>query len=133
MHLCANVVLGKLLPFGTVVRRNFSFRAGEKGLGNRLYRRLVDGLLNRRHNLMDFLFALAPLGPAPDRLQQIFSLARRYAVEVETHPVNSDEYRFLMEGEIFRQTDDIPIARGFPAARRQAPGQSTALKEAKMR
>ena len=26
MHLCANVVLGKLLPGGTVVRRNFSFR-----------------------------------------------------------------------------------------------------------
>src|SRR5262249_57956392 len=35
MHLCANVVLQGLLPTGTVVRRNFSFRTGEKGIVNR--------------------------------------------------------------------------------------------------
>src|SRR5258708_23389225 len=39
MHLCANVVLQKLMPRGTIVRRNFSFAAGEKRLLNRLFRR----------------------------------------------------------------------------------------------
>jgi hypothetical protein len=122
MHLCANVVLQKLLPYGTVVRRNFSFRAGEKGLGNRLYRRFVDGILGRRHDLMDFLFALPPLEPS-DRLQRIFSLARRFAVEVETHPADPAEYRFLTGDEIFRRTGGLPIATRFvaPRERRRRP------------
>jgi hypothetical protein len=109
MHLCANVLLGKLLPEGTIVRRNFSFSAGEKSWGNRLYRRSVDRLLAKRHRLSDFFYALPPLEPA-GRLEEIFSLARRSVVEVETHPVNSDEYRFLTGGEIFRWAEDIPIA-----------------------
>jgi len=36
MHLCANVLLGKLLPSGTLVRRNFSLGVEEKGRANRL-------------------------------------------------------------------------------------------------
>jgi predicted glycoside hydrolase/deacetylase ChbG (UPF0249 family) len=108
MHLCANVVWGRLLPEGTVVRRNFSFRPGEKSLGNRLYRGLVDRMLARRHHLVDFLFSLAPLEPV-QRLQQICSLARQHAVELETHPVNPEEYQFL-RGEVFRRIGDLPIA-----------------------
>ena len=108
MHLCANVLWGRLLPEGTVVRRNFSFRPGEKSLGNRLYRGLVDRMLARRHRLVDFLFSLAPLEPA-DRLQGIFSLARQHAVELETHPVDPEEYEFLGD-EVFRRIGDLPIA-----------------------
>src|SRR5439155_8191496 len=109
MHLCANVLLAGLLPPGTLVRRNFSFQHGEKSLWNRLYRRLVDGILARRHRMVDFFFSLAPLEP-PGRLQRIFSLARQFVVEVETHPVNQEEYRFLVAGEIFRQIGDVRIA-----------------------
>ena len=112
MHLCANVMLRNLMPSGTVVRRNFSFRAGEKGWANRLYRRVVDGVLRRRHHLMDFLFVLPPLEPR-NRLQGIFALARTFAVEVETHPVNPDEYRFLMGDQILRTTDGLSIAPRF--------------------
>jgi len=95
MHLCANVFLQGLLPPGTMVRRNFSFQLGEKSLWNHLYRRFLDRRLARRHRLVDFFFSLAPLDP-PDRLQGIFSLARRFVIEVETHPVNLEEYRFLL-------------------------------------
>lgn len=101
MHLCANVLLGGLLPPGTLVRRNFSFERGEKSLSNRLYRRSTDRLLARRHRVVDFFFSLVPLD-IPERLTRIFSLARQFAVEVETHPVHSDEYRFLSQGEICR-------------------------------
>jgi chitin disaccharide deacetylase len=90
MHLCANVLLGGLLPGGTIVRRNFSFQPGEKSLWNRLYRAGVDRKLARRHGLVDFFFSLPPLEP-PSRLQRIFSLANEFMVEVETHPVRSDE------------------------------------------
>jgi hypothetical protein len=108
MHLCANVLFGNLLPAGTRVRRNFSFRPGEKGLGNRLYRGFVDRMLSRRHPIMDYLFTLPPLAP-PERLSRIFSLARTYAVEVETHPVIQDEYQFLTGGDLFRWTEGTPI------------------------
>lgn len=117
MHLCANVVLQSLMPSGTVVRRNFTFWPSEKGLCNRIYRRTVDRVLQRRHRLSDFFFALQLLGP-PDLLQRVFSLARQFVVEVETHPVNPEEYRFLTEGEILHRTGDIPIASCFAMPQR---------------
>jgi hypothetical protein len=110
MHLCANVLIQRLLPQGTIVRRNFSFERGEKSLWNRRYRSFVDNRLARRHRLTDYFFSLPPLDP-PVRLQRIYSLSRRFVVEVETHPVNPDEYSYLAAGQILRDLRDIPIAR----------------------
>ncbi len=101
MHLCANVVFGDLLPHGTLVRRNFSFQPGEKGGLNRLYRRVVDRRLSQRHRMLDLFFSLPPFQPW-SRLERVFTLARTFSVELETHPVNPEEYRFLEGGEIFR-------------------------------
>ena len=117
MHLCTNVVFGRLLPAGTIARRNFFFRSGEKSWGNRLFRRFIDHRLARRHHLADFFFSLPPLDP-PARLQEIFSLARHNVVEVETHPVNPDEYRFLTGGGIFRLLGDLPIERRYAVPHR---------------
>jgi len=112
MHLCANVLFDKLLPAGTLVRRNFSFRPGEKSRINRLYRAAIDRVLAQRHQLTDYFFSLPPLEPQ-SRIDEIFSIARRSIVEVETHPVNAPEYRFLTSGEILRRTRGLQIARGF--------------------
>lgn len=114
MHLCANVVWSGLLPFGITVRRSFSFHRGEKSLWNRLYRRTIDRRLERRHCVADRFFSLVPLEP-PGRLQQIFSMARGHVVEVETHPVNAEEHRFLAGGEIFRRIGDQRIASRYEA------------------
>ena len=111
MHLCANVLLGRLLPAGTVVRRNFTFRRGEKIWANRMYRRLVDRALARRHNTTDFFFSLVPL--QTERIQGIVSLAQRYVVEIETHPVNPEEYRFLIEEEAHHLATSVTLARRF--------------------
>jgi predicted glycoside hydrolase/deacetylase ChbG (UPF0249 family) len=121
MHLCANVLLAGLLPRGTMVRRSFSFQVGEKSLGNIVYRRLVDLMLARRYRMVDFFFALAPLTPS-SRLQRIFELARRFVVEVETHPVAPDEYRFLTRGELFSQLGDVPITPPSWVGRGECPG-----------
>ena len=118
MHLCANVLLAKLLPFGTVVRRNFSFQAGEKGSCNRLYRRLVDRILYRRHRLTDFFFVLPPLQP-PHRMERILSLAHRFVVELETHPVNPEEYQLLIGHDIISRTQDLLIGPRGALARRE--------------
>jgi hypothetical protein len=112
MHLCSNVLLGGLLVPGTIVRRSFSFERGEKSGLNRLYRRLVDRALARRHRLTDFFFSLPPLHPA-SRLQKLFALANQFSVELETHPINQEEHRFLAGGEIFRWAGDLPIASRF--------------------
>jgi predicted glycoside hydrolase/deacetylase ChbG (UPF0249 family) len=108
MHLCSNVLLGGFLPPGTQVRRSFSFQRGEKSEINRFYRSLVDRVLARRHRIWDYFFSLPPLQPA-ERLQRIFGLARVSAVEVETHPINPDEYRFLTSGELFRWTEGVEM------------------------
>jgi chitin disaccharide deacetylase len=123
MHLAANVMFARLLPAGTMVRRNFSFRRGEKGWGNRLYRTFLDGRLAHRHQLTDYFFSLPPL--EPERLSGIFSLTRQSVVEVETHPVNADEYRFLMGGEILLRTGSVPIARGYRIPKREPKSFST--------
>jgi predicted glycoside hydrolase/deacetylase ChbG (UPF0249 family) len=116
MHLCANVLFARLLPPGTLVRRNFSFQPGEKNLVNRLYRKAVDHRLARRHRVVDFLFSLTPLEPK-GRLERIRSLARQFVVEVETHPVKVDEYRFLKGDEVVRWSENVPIAPRFAMPR----------------
>jgi hypothetical protein len=123
MHLCANVLLQKLLPAGVLVRRNFSFGRGEKSILNRLYRHCIDTSLQRRHRLVDFLFPLAPVDQS-DRLRNIFNLSRERIVEVETHPVNHPEQKFLLRGELFRLLGDVPVATGFPTETAvNTPGQ----------
>jgi predicted glycoside hydrolase/deacetylase ChbG (UPF0249 family) len=116
MHLCANVIRAKLLPEGTIVRRNNSFQPGQKSFVNRLYRGALDRKLARRHRLTDYFYSLPPLSP-PQRLRDIFGLASSHIVEVETHPVNPQEYRFLQDGEIYRYAGDTPIAASFAPVR----------------
>jgi hypothetical protein len=121
MHLCANVLLGGLLPAGTLARRTFSRRKQAEGWVRSAYRQVTDRILARRHSLTDFFFHLTPLEPA-DHLERVFGLARRFAVEVETHPINAEEYRFLTGPDIFRRLQGVAIAAAFlPAARAQAP------------
>jgi len=120
MHLCANLLLGGLLPTGTIIRRNFTFLKTEKSWPNRVYRDVVDRALVRRHCTTDFFFSLTPL--QPERIQRIASLAHQYVVEVETHPVNSDEYRLLAGGDIYRWTGSVPIAARFALEAMQIGG-----------
>ena len=115
MHQCANVVLAKLLPAGTVVRRNFSFQPGEKSWANRTYRKILDRMLAKRHRLTDYFFSLAPV-ELLGRLERVFSLAQQSIVEVETHPINLAEYRFLSGGAIFRLAGSLSVARDFSMA-----------------
>ena len=112
MHLSANAI--GLLPAGTVVRRNFTFRAGEKNLANRLYRTTVDRRLARRHTLTDFLFSLLPIEPS--RIQRIDLSALRHTVELETHPVNAEERAFLTRQVPRWAAEGVPVASRFGVA-----------------
>lgn len=95
MHLATNVLMQRLLPSGTKVRRSFSFQPGEKALLNRWYRSLVDRTLARRHQITDYFFSIAPR-LAPEPLAPIINLARSATVELMTHPALPKEYHFLI-------------------------------------
>lgn len=115
MHLAANVQMQKLLPKGTVVRRNFSFGKNEKSALNRLYRRWQDSRLAGRHRMTEYFFSLPPMD-IPGRLDKILALAKHSLVELETHPVNRDEYEFLTSAEWMQKTKSVGIARGYVVA-----------------
>jgi chitin disaccharide deacetylase len=127
MHLCLNVTLGRLLPLGTVVRRNFSFESGEKSATNRLYRSMIDRLLARRHRLADFFFSIAPIQPY-ERIKKICALAKDHIVEVETHAIEPEEHRFLMGDDLFRLAGDNKVARGFAVPPFRLSGSSAIRK-----
>lgn len=95
MHLCTNMLINPLIPKGTKVRRSFSFWAGEKSTLNRCYRRLVDWSLARRYRLTDYFFALSRT-LEPSSAARLIRLARGAKVELETHPVISEEREFLL-------------------------------------
>jgi predicted glycoside hydrolase/deacetylase ChbG (UPF0249 family) len=94
MHLCSNVIAGKMIPAGTIVRRNFSFRSGEKSGLNRLYRNVVDFWLKRRHFIADYFFALSMKDQFESLLRPI-ELARRNTVELMVHPEKDADFVYL--------------------------------------
>jgi predicted glycoside hydrolase/deacetylase ChbG (UPF0249 family) len=94
-HICANVLWDEVIPRGQRVRRNFSFFPGEKATVNRVYRKVVDGLLGRRYRLTDYFFALPDCWKA-GRLSRLALLAKTKSVELMTHPVRAEEFAFLM-------------------------------------
>jgi len=98
MHLCSNMLFGKVIPKGQRIRRSFSFWPGEKSLLNRSYRGLVNRLIRRRYFTTDFFFALSHnLGP--DRWPRLSRLALESCVELMTHPIVASEYAVLMSDE----------------------------------
>jgi chitin disaccharide deacetylase len=101
MHLCANMLLGKILPKGHRVRRTFTFDASEKGLPNRLYRCVLDAIVDRRFTSTDSFFSILPLEDL-QRLRIILARSTDSNVEIEVHPENVLERDFLLSDQ-FRE------------------------------
>ncbi len=98
MHLCANLLLSKLIPVGMKVRRNFSFWPGEKSRFNRAYRALVDRWVARRYRLTDYFFDLTQCIEGK-KLDRVAALARSSNVELMTHPILESESEYLMSDQ----------------------------------
>ncbi len=112
MHLCANVLLGRLLPEGVIARRSFSFLPGDRRGLRVPYRSAIDHLLAKRHRIADRFFSLAPLRPA-ERLHRIAELSEQSVVELETHPVVPAEYHFLLAVGTEADVTGMAPAHGF--------------------
>lgn len=98
LHLCANVLLGNVIPCGEKMRRNFSFWPGERSFVNRAWRCLSDRLLERRYRSTQYFFCLSKVLES-GRLDRVLELARRAFVELMVHPVRRHEYGWLMSAE----------------------------------
>jgi len=98
MHLCTNILVDKLIPKNSKIRRNFSFTSDEKSMVNRLYRSLVDRRLHRRYQCTDFFFSIEPIHKS-DRLRVIIELSLAHNVELMVHPEKQDEYNYLLSNE----------------------------------
>jgi predicted glycoside hydrolase/deacetylase ChbG (UPF0249 family) len=98
MHLCANLLLSKLIPTGMKLRRNFSFQPGEKSSLNRAYRALVDHWLSRKYRLADYFFDLSQ-SVREKKLDRVIALAKSNMVELMTHPIVEAEAEYLMSDE----------------------------------
>lgn len=112
MHLSANVLFGRFIPAGCIARRNLTFNSGEKRPLNRLYRRWQDRSLARKYRLTDYFFDLKEL-IRHNRVQRILELASHFDVEIETHPIMSNEYAFLTKGGLVRSDGSSVVARGY--------------------
>jgi predicted glycoside hydrolase/deacetylase ChbG (UPF0249 family) len=98
MHLCTNILVDKLIPKNSKVRRNFSFTSGEKSMINQLYRSLVDRWLQQRYQCTDFFFSIQPIYKS-NRLRGIVELSLAHNVELMVHPEKQDEYGYLLSTE----------------------------------
>lgn len=100
-HLCANMLVGSIIPKGQSVRRNFTFARGEKSAMNRMYRAVIDKWLARRYLMTDYFFSLPECMKA-GRFERALDLSKTSIVELETHPERVDEFEWLMGNECVR-------------------------------
>lgn len=98
MHLCANVLLSRMIPMGARVRRTFTFERGERGSFNRLYRHILDIFISDQYVTGDCFFSILPI-QNHERLQKIVNRAVSEKVEIEVHPENSEEMEFLFSNK----------------------------------
>jgi len=108
MHLCANMLWGKVIQHNGRIRRNFSFRPGQKGFLNRAYRSWVDKHLMRRHRTTDHFFALSEY-PHGEGIERIMDLAATTKVELMTHTEKTEEYNWLMSDHFLALTQPLDL------------------------
>lgn len=106
MHLCTNVLIDRLIPRGSKVRRNFTFSSKEKNIGNRFCRNIVDGILTRRYICTDSFFSISPLSDTK-RLQHIIMLAKSQNVELMVHPEKLEELDYLMTDDYLQMISGV--------------------------
>jgi len=104
MHLCANMLWGKFIPFRTRVRRNIHFVNEKKSIFNRLYRSVIDSYLTKRYYCTDYFmhihqFMHEDKKESIKRLKNLAELSKKADVELLVHPHQKADYEFVMGDE----------------------------------
>lgn len=106
MHLCANVLIGQLLPSDTPVRGAFSFDGTVRNPFKLLCRRIIGRWITKRFMSTDGFFSIAPVHDQK-RLRSIIVRAAEETIEIEVHPENLNEMNFLLSEQFQNMVDSI--------------------------
>ena len=106
MHLCANVLASKMIPYGAGVRRTFTFDPGERNPFNLLYRYILNFWISVKYLSTDCFFSIVPI-QNHERLRNIFNCAVRTPVEIEVQPENYEEIEFLLSDQYQHLMDSV--------------------------
>ncbi|HYZ72158.1 MAG TPA: ChbG/HpnK family deacetylase [Chthoniobacterales bacterium] len=106
LHLCSNMLIGRVLPRGLKIRRTFSFWPGEKGPLKLAYYDAVNRWLRCRYVVTDYFFSLGQC-LATQHMEQVLCLAGQSSVELMTHPTVLAEYRFLQSDECLKWLEQM--------------------------
>lgn len=96
MHLCTNMIVDRPIHAGFPVRKSFHFFSGEKGVANRLYRRFLNGWVDRHFVSTDYFFDIQPI--VEQRLLRIMALSKTSHVELMVHPERNIHSEYLLSG-----------------------------------
>jgi predicted glycoside hydrolase/deacetylase ChbG (UPF0249 family) len=107
MHLCMNMVVNRIIPSGQRVRRNLSFKTGEKNVINRSFRKTVDAWLVSRYCCTDLVFGIEHLHERR-RQNDIIHQACSLNVELVVHPGNAEEYDYLTNAHFRHLVAAVP-------------------------
>ena len=124
LHLSPNMIVGRLPPPGSTVRRSEAFFKGEKKQLRRSYGRLVDAWVLRSRASSDAFFNLIPVDDRA-RLTRIVEIAKTSRVELMVHPWMPDNYEFLM-GPAFEILTASVLLGNFSDLRPGGAGRATA-------
>ncbi|HEY1248013.1 MAG TPA: ChbG/HpnK family deacetylase [Nitrososphaera sp.] len=108
MHLCTNMLVSKLIPEGTKVRRSFCGLLSKRGVFNRSYRHIVDSIVEARYKSTDMFFSVTPPEDI-DRAQKIIALSQANNVELMVHPERSEDMDLLMSDQFSMLIDQTKI------------------------
>ncbi len=109
MHLCSNMLIDRIIPAGTKVRRSFSSLEGERSAFNRAYRKLVDRTLSRAYRMTDYFFDIGQCLEG-ERLKRVLEIAKQRKVELMTHPYREREYAFLLSEDYSAKLGTVKTA-----------------------
>lgn len=109
MHLCSNMLIDRIIPAGTKVRRSFSSLDGERSAFNRGYRRMVDRALSRAYRMTDYFFDIGQCLEG-ERLKRVLEIAKRSTVELMTHPYREREFAFLLSDDYSAKLGTVKTA-----------------------
>jgi chitin disaccharide deacetylase len=95
VHLCSNMIIDHVIPYGACVRRSFTFKKKEKSVLNRFYRRIVDWRIQNKYICCDEYYALSGSNDNYLAIRNYIQNASIKNIELSTHPEIAEQFNYL--------------------------------------
>ncbi len=106
LHLCANMLCKRIIPNSEKIRRSFDFFPRDKNILNRMYRGMLNRWLESHYSVAGYFFSL-PYIVKNNYFKKIIELSRKNSVEINTHPIDNEDFVFLMSKEFCSILEEV--------------------------